>query len=480
MELLKRFKDFISSEKLCDPEEHRILLGVSGGRDSVLMLHLFVQAGYRCGLAHCHFGLRGEDADRDEELVLEYARDLALPVYVRHFDTTTYADRHGISIQMAARELRYRWFRELAESLGFDRTAVAHHGTDQVETILINQIRGTGVRGFQGMKPRNGQLIRPLLFFTAAEVTEAVQELGLSYRDDQSNFSTDYLRNRLRWEVLPILRELNPGLEQSFAHNARAARQASDFLELQVTQYRKKWFSRSTDRDVLDLQELRVHPQAEFLIYELLQPYGFSASLCTDIYRTLKQQGSKAGDQSGKQFFSPEYELLLDREKAFIRRKTAHATDKDLGSQSHVVRVPPSRSDAMILHPNQSPVYWSEQGIKVQKTPREAFDCNIFHQEASKYKAFFDADQVLFPIRIRSWQSGDRFKPFGMGGKQKKISDLFTELKIALWEKENIPIIEDAKGTILWVAPFRQSWEYNICDKTFNVLTLSYFCEDGE
>lgn len=472
MELLKRFKDFIRTEKLCDPEENRILLGVSGGRDSVLMLHLFVQAGYRCGIAHCHFGLRGEDADRDEELVLDYARDLALPVYVRHFDTTAYAKKEDLSIQMAARELRYHWFGELAESLGFDRTAVAHHGTDQVETILINQIRGTGVRGFQGMKPRNGQLIRPLLFLTAAEVTEAVQNLGLAYRDDQSNFSTDYLRNRLRLEVLPILRELQPSLEKTFAQNAEAARQASDFLELQLSQYRKKWFSRSADRDVLDLLELRVHPQAELLVYELLQPYGFSASVSADFYRTLMQKSAAEGEHAGQQFYSPSFELLLDRDEAYIRGKTAQSPNINLSSKMH--------PDSVEIHSDSSRHHWSGQTIEVQRIPMEVFDCNIFRQGVSKYKAFFDADQVLFPLRIRQWQSGDRFKPFGMGGKHKKLSDLFTELKIARWEKESIPVIVDAAGTILWVAPFRQSWEYNICDKTFNVLTLSYFCEDGE
>ena len=478
MELLKRFKDFIRRKRLCDPQENRILIGVSGGRDSVLLLHLFVQAGYRCGVAHCHFGLRGEEADLDEELVLDHARKLAVPVYVRHFDTNAYAEQEGISIQMAARELRYRWFEELAANLGFDRTAVAHHGTDQVETILINQIRGTGVRGFQGMKARNGQLIRPLLFLTADQVTEAVQELGLRYRDDQSNFSTAYLRNRLRLEVLPVLRDLHPALEQTFAQNAAAARQVSDFVADQIGQYRNKWLRRNGEWELLDLRELRVHPHAELLVYELLQPYGFSAAVSRDFYQSLQQQSAANNDDAGQQFYAPTYELLLDRDLAHIRPRTAPISKRHArptGDQNL-----PEHSNSAEIHRHQPHVHWFGQVIEAQWTAIKAFDRNIFRQAASKHQAYFDADRVRFPLRIRAWQKGDRFKPFGMGGKQKKISDLFTALKIARWEKENIPMVVDAGGTILWVAPFRQSSEYNICDKTLNVLTLSYFCENGE
>lgn len=457
MKVQERLNDYIRIHQLADPAKHRILVGVSGGKDSVLMLHLLVNAGFSVGIAHCHFGLRGEDADKDEDLVLEYARALEIPVFVRHFETEKYAQQEGISIQMAARDLRYQWFHEFASQLGFDRIAVGQHASDQVETMLINQLRGTGIRGWRGMQPRRGKVIRPLLFLTADEVAQEVQRLGLAYRDDLSNFSVDYVRNRIRLRVVPELRAVQSQLEHTFRQNAQAADQALSFIDEQLTRFRERWVTRRGELEIVRLDELRSYNSSEFILYELLRPYGFSAVMCADIFRSLDTS-------SGLQFYSSSHELLLERAEIWIRTVKQRTVTEE-------VQLPATpRSEAT----------WAGQRLNTSVTSMEEFDRGVFGTEKAKNQAFFDADKIEFPLRIRAWREGDRFRPFGMGGKQKKLSDLFTELKIGLWAKENIPIVEDASGVILWVAPYRQSWEYNICDKTMKVLTISYFCEDGE
>lgn len=456
MEVQERFNDYLRIHQLADPAKHRILVGVSGGKDSVLMLYLLVKAGFSVGIAHVHFGLRGADADKDEDLVLEYARTLEVPVYVRHFETEQYARQEGISIQMAARALRYEWFEEFASQLRFDRIAVGQHASDQVETILINQLRGTGIRGWQGMQPRRGKVIRPLLFLTAEEVAKEVQRLGLAYRDDHSNFSVDYVRNRIRLRVVPEMREVQDQLEETFRHNAHTAGQVISFLDEQLEHFRQRWLSRRGDMEVLQMDELRTYQSREFILYELLRPYGFSADTAADINR-------RTDSFSGQQFFSESHELLLDRQEIWIRPLHQY----EVQEQTWLASAMPGE------------LTWEGQRLVASIQPKDQFDPRVFGTETSQQQAFFDADKIHFPLRVRSWREGDRFRPFGMGGKQKKVSDLFTSLKIGLWAKEKVPILEDASGVILWVAPHRQSWEYNICDKTMNVMTISYFCEDG-
>lgn len=460
MDLLQRFEEYILAEDLCDPTLHRVLLAVSGGKDSILMTDLFIEAGYRVALAHCNFQLRGDDADLDEGLVLDYARELDVPVYVRHFDTEGYAQLKGISIQMAARDLRYEWFDYLASQLSFERIAIAHHASDQVETMLINQIRGTGIRGFQGMPARRGRIIRPLLFLTSDEVSKAVETRSLAYRDDLSNFESEYLRNRIRLDIVPVLKEIHPNLEETFSQNAASVRQSREFMDEQIGRLRKKWIRSNGDSEVFALEELQTYDSQGLILYEILHPYGFSAAVCRDILRSIHQ------GTSGLQFYSNTHQLLLDRGNAWIRfLDESHRNDREEGAWID----------------QQTPtLQWGSKRISVSWQAASDFDANQLHREgAVLHQAFFDADKVQFPLHIRSWRHGDKFKPFGMEGKQKKISDLFTELKIDLWQKESIPVIEDASGVIVWIAPYRQSFEYNIWDKTKNVLTLSYFCEDG-
>lgn len=463
-ELQKRFERFIVEQQLCQPSQHRILVGVSGGKDSMLLLHLLVEAGFQMGVAHCNFRLRGQESDMDEALVRDYTEKLGLPFYVQHFDTAVYASERGLSIQMAARDLRYEWFERLRQEQGFDLVAVAHHATDNVETVLINQLRGTGIRGMCGMQPTKDHLIRPMLFFRADEVAQAVEEYQLPFRDDQSNFSTDYTRNKIRLDVLPHMREINPGLEHTFEQNMFAMREVRDFLDEQVEGLRVQCLSQQGELEILQLDPLLQYRSARLLLYELLRPYGFSPAVVNDLVDRFKttdalQSGqwlqSSRHLQSGQQFYSTTHQLLLDRNRVFIRTREGIIAESSVGTKH---RLAIEISDIADLQLSEG------QYKKLAEDPT---------------KAYFDADRVPLPLQIRQWREGDVFRPFGMGGKHKKLSDFFTGLKLSRWEKEEVPVVIDAAGNIIWVIPYRVSSDYNICDTTQNVMVISYFCQNG-
>lgn len=450
--LQKRFEQFILEQQLCQPDRHRLLVGVSGGKDSMLLLHLLAQAGYQVGVAHCNFGLRGAESDLDETFVRDQAAQLKLPFYLKRFDTTAYAAEKGISIQMAARDLRYAWFEEQRQEQGFDFIAVAHHATDNVETILINQLRGTGIRGLTGMQAFTDRLIRPLLFLRAEEIASAVAALGLPFRDDQSNFSTDYTRNKIRLEVLPPLKEINPDLEDTFARNSKALQEVQEFLDEQVADLRSRYLVENGDMVTLAIEPILQFRSYRLLLYELLRPYGFSSAVVSDLAERLNASGST---QSGLQFYSSTHHLLLDRNNLLIR-PIQGGTNPSYPGEQHQFKVE-----------IQAISEWSETQPLEEK---RANDPNM---------AYFDADRVTLPLKIRPWKEGDVFRPFGMGGKHKKLSDFFIGLKLTRWQKAEVPVVVDAAGTIIWVVPYRVSSDYNICDRTQNVMVISYFCQNG-
>ncbi len=452
-----RFDQFIAEQQLCHPTTHRIVVAVSGGKDSMLLLHLLMQSGYEIGIAHCNFNLRGEESDLDEALVQELAQTHNIPFFVKQFQTSSYAEQHGVSTQMAARTMRYAWFHELCASEGFDYIAVAHHATDQIETILINQLRGTGMRGMSGMDPKNGIIIRPLLFLTSDEIADAVQALNIRYRDDQSNFSTHYWRNKIRLEVLPILRAMNPDLEHTFLKNAQAAQDAQTFIEARKVEFAEQYLKQIDQQIHMDLRPFLLDPSNKIILHELLQPYGFGGTLFNDIWRTLTQT---TRTQSGQQFFSSEYQLLVNRETAVL---------KPILQQENGIK------EVILTEPNSGHLQTKTVPVRNYE---EAMELVKLHANDPHY-ALFDADLIPMPLHIRSWKEGDVFKPFGMQGKQKKISDYFTQIKLSRWQKDEVPLMVDANGRILWVIPYRMSSDYNISTTTRNVMVISYFCQNG-
>ncbi len=443
MSVQERFNRYLSEQTHCQPGG-RVLLAVSGGKDSVLMAHLFASAGFPIGIAHCNFRLRGAEADADEALVNRLARQLDVPFYTAAFDTEAHAQTHGVSIQMAARDLRYAWLETIRASQGYDFIAVAQHQNDHLETLLLNLVRGTGLGGLRGIQSRRGRIIRPLLFLTAAEVAAEVGRQGLPYRDDASNFSTKYARNKIRLEVIPRLKELNPALERTMAANMVHFTDAHVVLQRYVAELRDRLFVQKQaggeEEWHIPIAELTTLDPQPFLLYELFRPYGFSEAVLADLAAALS-------GTSGKQFFSSSHVLYLDRQAVVLKRGDALA------------------AEVATIHEAGEAVCWGgcrfESAWSADTTIRP--DLHI---------AQFDADRIVFPLQIRSWHAADAFHPLGMRG-SKKLSDFFVSLKIPVYRKHRVPVVVNGNGDIIWVAPYQMDNRYKITAKTKKVLTLA-------
>lgn len=441
MNVQERFVQNLRINALCSPGD-RVLLAVSGGRDSVLMAHLFAEAGYPVGIAHCNFRLRGNDSDADEVFVSALADRLGIPFHTKAFDTAAYASQQGISIQMAARDLRYQWFEEIRAECGYDYIAIAQHQNDNTETVLLNLVRGTGLAGLGGIHPKRGCLIRPLLFLSGAEVGAQVEQLGLEYREDESNFSTKYARNKIRLAVVPVLKTLNPDLERTFTANISRFSAAYEVLQTYIDELRSQLFEQHNALEWhISIAGLTSRHANLFVWYELFRPFGFSETVLGDLMNVLPD------GLPGKRFESNTHVLHLDRDKLILMAIETQART------------------AVFLETPGAEVQWHDyhfqSGLTTDTTVR-----------AEPYMAQYDANRLIFPLQIRSWQPGDTFRPLGMNG-NKKLSDLFVSLKIPRYRKKDVPVVVNGNGDIIWVAPYRISDCYKITDKTKKVFTLA-------
>jgi tRNA(Ile)-lysidine synthase len=433
---LTRFEDFIRQHQLC-PAGSRILLAVSGGKDSVLMAHLFNAQGLNFGIAHCNFGLRNKESDNDERFVKALARSMNVPFFNTRFDTKKYAETRRISIQLAARELRYEWFEKISVTSGYDRVALAHHQSDSAETILLNLTRGTGPAGLHGILPRRDRFIRPLLFLNRAEIDALVNEHRFAYREDSSNHSDQYSRNKIRHHVMPTLRELNPKLDQTFFENSIRFAQAQELVSLQAGKARKRLFKNEGAIIRISVAGLRRLKPLKLFLFELFKPYGFSGEVLNDLERCLDKH-------PGRIFLSETCQLTLDREQ-LILSETGPAPGPSY------------------LYETDEQVHWN--GITVYRSITGLNE--IPPHEPST--AFLSADLLEYPIRIRSWKKGDTFRPLGMRG-HKKLSDFFISRKVPMHEKRLIPVFENGNGDIIWVAGYRISETYKVGPLTKKVV----------
>ncbi|WP_158797126.1 tRNA lysidine(34) synthetase TilS [Pedobacter sp. L105] len=433
---LQNFIDYVNQNSLFDPED-RILLAVSGGKDSVLMVHLFKQAGYNFGIAHCNFKLRGAESQRDEQFVLELASSLDVPFYVTHFDTKAYAAAQRISTQMAARDLRYRWFEQLRGEKGFDRIAVAHHQDDAIETILLNLVRGTGISGLHGILPKRDYLVRPLLFLSRNQIEELIAANGLAFVEDSSNGSAAYARNKIRLNVIPKLKEINPSLEHTFAQNIQRFTETELVLQQVVAQLKSDICEERGNGIYISMEKIgRLNPK-KLLLFELLKDYNFTAVVLEEVLNSLTKQ-------SGTSFYSSSHRITIDRIEMIITRISAAA-----GLNK-------------IIHHGVHHVLLNNQSIIITYSDELSFENN-------KHKAFVDADQLIFPLVIRSWQEGDRFMPIGMKN-YKNLSDFFIDQKIPLPEKSAVPILINGNGEVVWVVGLRQDNRYKVTSTTKKVV----------
>lgn len=415
----------------------RLLVAVSGGLDSVALTHLCKQLGLDISLAHCNFHLREEESDSDEEFVLELADSLELEVFVEHFDTITYAEEHKVSIQMAARELRYHWFEELRDSLDFDYIVTAHHANDNLETFLINLIRGTGLDGLTGIPLRNEFVLRPLLPFSRAEIEVFANNNKLEWKEDSSNASTKYMRNKIRHEVVPVLEELNPQLLESFQKTQSHLKQSSQMLE----DYMSVVFP-GIAREIpygyaFNIRLMKGLPHLKGVLYELFRTFGFTE--WADVYHLLDAQ-------SGKMVLSKTHRLIKDREELLL---TEH-------SEAETVSYEISIEEEVVMLPMGS--FHLEEVQEVT--------------EAERNVIFVDKNTLTSPLHVRKWKTGDYFYPFGMQGK-KKLSKFFKDIKLSLPEKENCWLL-CSRDQIVWVVGQRADERFAVKGETSELLKITY------
>ncbi|MFN7045794.1 MAG: tRNA lysidine(34) synthetase TilS [Flavobacterium sp.] len=394
-------------------KDKKLLLAVSGGIDSMVLLDLFYKLRFDICVVHCNFQLRGKESDADEMLVREICQDSYIPYFIESFDTLEFAKENKLSIQLAARKLRYDWFQEII-SLGFDYVLTAHHLDDNVETFLINFTRGTGLEGITGIPAQNGNIIRPLLPFSREEIENYAKQNKIQWREDSSNASDKYFRNKLRHDIVPILKELNTGFLDSFQNTLHHLQQAESLVNDASKLVYEKVVEENENRLEFHLNSLLEFQNYKAYLYQWLKTYGFSA--WNDIYDLVEAQ-------SGKQVFSETHVLLKDREKLILSER------KEI-----------NKSEVFIIESIESKV-----NIPLKLVFSKAV--NIF--ETHSNCIFVDENKIKFPLTIRKWQDGDYFYPSGMNGK-KKLSKYFKDEKYSLLDKDNQWLL-CSEDQIIWV-----------------------------
>ncbi|MEJ7557517.1 MAG: tRNA lysidine(34) synthetase TilS [Pedobacter sp.] len=433
---LQNFNDFISQHKLAGIE-HKILLAVSGGRDSVLMVHLFKEAGYNFAIAHCNFNLRGDESQRDESFVRLLANLVEVPIHIKHFDAKSYASEQKVSIQMAARDLRYEWFEELRTMEGFDLIALAQHQDDGIETVLLNLTRGTGIAGLHGILPKRGNLIRPLLFLSRAEIDVIIEENAIDFVEDSSNSTLNYARNKIRLQVLPLLKELNPNLERTFEQNIQRFRETEMVLQQVVDSLTRDLLTEKNGATHLSIDIIkRLHPQ-KLLLFELLKPFNFTENVLNDLILGLDKQ-------SGMVYYSNSHQAIVDRDDIIII-KISSKPDEEI----------------CFIHPHDEQLKFLGQQITV-------FYEETIYFEKEPNKAFIDAKKLIYPLVLRTRQDGDKFIPLGMKT-HKKLSNFFIDQKVPINEKKVAPILVNGNGEIIWIGGHRQDDRYKITGSTTSI-----------
>ena len=432
-------KRYIESESLIPSENRKVLVALSGGADSVALLRILLSLGYVCEAAHCNFHLRGEESLRDESFVRQLCYTLQVPLHVTHFDTKRYAVSERISIEMAARKLRYDWFEALRKETGAAVIAVAHHRDDSVETVLLNLIRGTGIDGLRGIRPKNGSVIRPLLGVGRRDIQDYLESVKQDYVTDSTNLEDEYTRNKIRLNILPVMETINPSVAQSIAETAKCLDQAGLVYDRWTEEARKRVMDGKGIRIAALLNE--ISPKA--LLFEILHPLGFNPAQIDSVFNCLK-------GQPGRRFHSREWSVLKDRDYLIFDPipATGLETDKELPVSGELVFGTDSRR------------------IRLSRVINEP----SFVIPREKAYACLDISKLTFPLTLGKWKQGDRFMPFGMKG-MKKVSDYLTDRKFSLHEKEETFVVRSGKE-IVWIVGERSDNRFRVDDQTKEILLL--------
>lgn len=420
--------NYIKQNKLFGKQD-KLLLAISAGADSVALSHLLKELGYNISLVHCNFGLRNEQSDADEFFIAELAKKWDVNCFTKKFKTKAFAKQKKISIQMAARELRYNWFEQIRAENKFDFVVTAHHKDDDLETFFINLIRGTSIKGLLGISSKTAKVIRPLLFAKKQDIYDYLQQNKIQFREDGSNKEEKYLRNKIRLKLMPLLQEMNPSISETIMNEKDYLSGVSDIYFSAIETARSRVVKQEKDFFTISIEQLKKLDVIEPYFYEFLKPFGFAN--VSDILQAI--QG-----QSGKQFYSATYRLTIDRKQIIIQKNT----------ESEKVSISIIETDTQIEFP-------LKLKLEVSNNPTIKKDQNI---------AVFDYQKLQFPLILRRWEKGDFFTPIGMKGK-KKLSDFFIDNKIPIPDKENIWVLTSATE-IIWVLGHRIADKFKVVETT--------------
>ena len=435
--MIKKIEKYIEAENLLSPHA-TIIVGLSGGADSMVLLDVLTLLDYRCVAAHCNFHLRGEESDSDAQFVKKWCKDSDVEFTTIDFDTRQYASDKKISIEMAARELRYSWFEIIREQHDAVAISVAHHRDDSVETVLLNLIRGTGIRGLSGIQPRNGRIVRPMLAVTRKEIEEYVEARQLPFRTDSTNNEDIYTRNAIRLNILPMMETLNPSVKESIYKTSHHLSEVEKIYIEHINQLKRTIFIDNK----IDISKLQQTASPLSVLFEILSPLGFTPAVIEDVFQSMKSI-------PGKQFFSDKYRLIRDRDY-FILLENQADEDSEIGYEI-------SEGINEIENPILLKISIESSDIEIDKNP----NC-----------LYADAEKLSFPLSLRRWRAGDWFIPFGMKGK-KKLSDYFTDRKFSLADKENAWILT-SDSNIVWIVGERADERFRVDEGTKKVLKIEF------
>ena len=441
---IEKVEQFINSNRLLSHQD-KCLVAFSGGADSMALLLVLQELGYDIACVHCNFHLRGQESDDDEKFCKKRCEDLGVELHVAHFATTQYADLHGISIEMAARHLRYDYFERLRVDTGAKEVAVAHHRDDSVETVLLNLIRGTGIHGLTGISPRNKHIVRPLLCVSRADIENFLLLRNMDFVTDSSNLQNNVVRNKIRLDILPLMREINPSVSEAIDATASRLSQVSeifdDSMKEKVHRARISTPSDSSLDDHRKIYDLNaIHD--EYTLFYILRPDGFTPSTIQDIFHVMHHA------QSGRIFSSSTHEVLLDRGRMIIQ---------PIMPQPRRMRIP------------QEGLYVITDSLRLKVSKHQM--CGPDHLSKESHICQMDATKVVFPLIVRPILPGDRFRPFGMNG-TRLVSDFLTDLKMNLFDKRQQLVLTDAENHILWVIGKRLDNRYRLTDSSKELLRV--------
>jgi tRNA(Ile)-lysidine synthase len=444
-------KNYIQTTNLFDPTKDKLLLAVSGGIDSMVLLDLCHRLNCTVIVAHCNYQLRGIESDEDEAFVSNFCKQKSIPFFVKKFDTQSLQKEQKKGIQVLARTLRYEWFEQLVESQKCTYILTGHHINDAIETSLYNQSKGCGVRGLRGILPKQNKRIRPLLCLSKTDIKAYAEQYKITHREDKSNQSLKYNRNRIRHEIVPVLKEINPGLETTFLHNFNRFREFEAIYKQRIATLKASVLRQKGTHYFIDIQTT-IQCEAPFsLLHELLNPLGFNPAQTTQILAQAQQQ-------SGARYESNSHELLKDRNDWIVRPKIQEQPRLHTSFEKFTL---PNGA----LQTAYGQLSWT-----LQK------DWPVL--ENNPTQIYIDAAKLKGPFVLRRWNATDKFQPLGMQGKQKEVRKLLKDLKFDSFQKENVQVLCDHKNRIIWVAGIRADQRFFVDTTTQNILKITYTATD--